>query len=38
MHLLEPELVELALGGIDQVFEMPGRGGPPIREMWREAA
>jgi GNAT superfamily N-acetyltransferase len=20
------------------VFEMPGRGGPPIREMWREAA
>jgi len=23
---------------LTEVFEMPGRGGPPIREMWREAA
>jgi GNAT superfamily N-acetyltransferase len=23
---------------LTEVFDMPGRGGPPIREMWREAA
>jgi len=23
---------------LTEIFDMPGRGGPPIREMWRECA
>ena len=37
-HRPQPDLYERNGFALTEVFDMPGRGGPPIREMWRDPA